>query len=201
MASSERHSKALRCIRNSLVHRGRAPSVRELAACMGFSSPRSAAVLIDELVQAGHLAKRDDGRLQVRPTAELGTITVDVPIVGSAPCGTPLLTGQNIEGSIRVDAKLAPPPHRYFILRAHGDSMDRAGILDGDLVLVRNTWEASEGDRVVALVDGESTIKILRLEGDVVALQPCSTNRSHYPIYATSELIIQGVVTARLPRT
>jgi repressor LexA len=167
---------------------------------MGFSSPRSASVVIDELVRGGLLSKRRDGRLQVRSTSQPGTITVDVPIVGSAPCGTPLLTEQNIEGSVRVDARLAPPPHRYFILRAHGDSMDRAGILDGDLVLVRHTSKAVEGDRVVALVDGESTIKTLRLEGDVVALQPCSTNRSHYPIYATSEIIIQGVVATRLPR-
>ena len=113
-----------------------------------------------------------------------------------------LFRGQlDIEGAVRVDARLAKPPHRYFIVHAQGDSMNRAGISPGDLVLVRSTAAAESGDRVVALVDGESTIKVLNVREDVVALEPRSTNPVHRTTYATSELAIQGVVVASLPPT
>lgn len=78
--------------------------------------------------------------------------------------------------------------------------MNRAGIEDKDLVLVRSTSTANDGDRVVALVDGESTIKILRHDDEVVALEPASTDQKHRPIYADSELLIQGVVVSRLAK-
>jgi len=195
----DRIAKALRCIRNHFVHSGRAPSVRELAACMGFSSPRSAAVLIENLIDDGYLSKRPDGKIQLRQvTTDVGVLTVDVPIVGSAPCGNPMFAEENIEGYVKVDSRLAQPPSRYFIVRAMGNSMDRAGIADGDLVLVRSTVEARDGDRVVALVDGEVTIKILRHGQHTVALEPKSSNPSHRPIYAASELEVQGVVVTKL---
>lgn len=78
--------------------------------------------------------------------------------------------------------------------------MNRAGINDGDLVLVRSTPHAENGDRVVALLDGESTIKKLSHASGVAVLQPDSTNEQHRPIYASSEIAIQGVVVQRLPR-
>jgi len=166
---------------------------------MGFSSPRSAAVLIDDLVAAGYLRKRQDGRIQLLRESGTGTArTVEVPIVGSAPCGTPLSAEENIEGVVRVDSRLAKRPHRYFIVRAQGTSMNRAGINDGDLVLVRSTRDARDGDRVVALVDGEVTIKSLRRGRDVVALEPRSSNPTHRPIFTATELEIQGVVVASL---
>jgi repressor LexA len=175
--------------------------VRELAACLGYNSPRSAAVLIEELIAAGYLSRRSDGRIQLRrDTDEQSVPTVDVPILGSAPCGTPLFAEENVESYVRVATRLARPPHRYFIVRADGDSMNRAGISDGDLVLVRSTPHAEDGDRVVALVDGMVTIKVLRKGQDAVALEPRSKNPAHRPIYADSELLVQGVVCAALPR-
>lgn len=189
----------MRAIRDHLAEHGRAPSVRELAAALGYSSPRSAAVLIEELVASGDLAKRSDGRIQVMRDADrAGTPTVRVPVLGSAPCGAPFHAEENLEGYVRVDVRLARPPHRYFALRAVGDSMDRAGIGDGDLVLVRSTRDADDGDRVVALVDSEATIKVLRRGEGVTRLEPRSSNTSHEPIYATHDLEIQGVVVGAL---
>lgn len=189
----------MRAIRDHLALHGRAPSVRELAASLGYSSPRSAAVLIGELVASGNLAKRSDGKIQfIGDPDPSGTPTVRVPVLGSAPCGTPFHAEENLEGYVRVDVRLARPPHSYFALRAVGDSMNRAGIGDGDLVLVRSTRDADDGDRVVALVDGEATIKVLRRGQGVARLEPRSANPAHEPIYATHELEIQGVVVTPL---
>lgn len=197
---SDRIPRALRCIRNHLAHHGRTPSVRELAACMGFASPRSAAVVIQELVRQGYVTKRPGGRIQlVRDFRRGGVETVSVPIVGTAPCGSPITAEEDIEGFVRVSTGLASPPHQHFILRAQGDSMDLAGISDGDLVLVRSTPQARDDDRVVALVDGESTIKILRRHDGIIALEPHSSDPRHQPIFADAGLSIQGVVVARLP--
>ena len=63
--------------------------------------------------------------------------TVEVPVVGRAACGMPILAEENIEEMIPVSTKIAAPPYKYYMLRAKGDSMDQAGISDGDMVLVR----------------------------------------------------------------
>ena len=124
--------------------------------------------------------------------------TREVPLVGSIPCGSPVVSEENIEAMIPVSEKLARPPHTYFLLRARGDSMNAAGINDGDLVLVQQQSTAKNGDKVVALVDNESTIKEFHRQKDVVLLKPKSTNRSHKPIIVTSDFLIQGVVVTSI---
>lgn len=196
--------QALRFIRNRLLHTGGAPSVRELSTELGFASPRSASLIIDRLIEKGFLRRRDQDRaLQLLRMPE-GTrdreSTVDVPLVGNAPCGAPLLAEENIEAMIAVSTTLARPPHRYFILRARGDSMTEAGIVDGSLVLVRQEQQARAGQTVVALVDDEATIKELRRGDDAVALVPKSKNPAHKPIVLRRDFLVQGVVVAALPK-
>jgi repressor LexA len=77
--------------------------------------------------------------------------------------------------------------------------MDRAGINDGDLVLVRQQTTAMNGDRVVALIDDEATIKEFRKTGEAVVLLPRSSNRKHQPIVLDREFQIQGVVVNVIP--
>jgi repressor LexA len=124
--------------------------------------------------------------------------TVQVPLVGSAPCGAPLLVEQNIEAWYPVSSDLARPGAKYFLIRARGDSMDEAGIADGSLVLVKQQDVAASGAVVVALVDDEVTIKELRLSNSAAALMPRSSNKSHRPILATREMRVQGVVVASI---
>jgi repressor LexA len=194
--------KALAFIRNRIVHAGSAPSVRELAAELGFSSPRSAADVIDRLIEQGYLRRRGDRSLQLLRMPEEGPdrdSTVEIPLVGAAPCGSPLLAEENVEGMIPVSTKLARPGRRYFLLRAVGDSMTEVGIEDGNLVLVRQQPTAEAGDVVVALVDDEATIKELRLSADAVALTPRSRNKAHKPLILRRDFQVQGVVVATLP--
>lgn len=119
---------------------------------------------------------------------------VDIPLVGSAPCGAPLFAEENVEAMIPVAQEKLQGGLQYFILRATGDSMDLAGIKDGDLILCKQKLTAREHDIVVALIDGEVTIKEFHREGDVIVLMPCSTNPEHQPRSLTDGVQIQGVV-------
>jgi repressor LexA len=196
-------ARALSFIRNRLVHRGTAPSVREVAAELGFQSPRSAAVVIDRLIELGFLRRRQSDRglqlLRNPETTREQEATIEVPLVGSAACGAPLLAVENVEAMIQVSTQLAPPPHRYFLLRARGDSMTEVGIEDGNLVLVRQQETAEAGQLVVALVDDEATIKELRRSKDAVALMPRSKNPANKPIVLRRDFRVQGIVVATLP--
>ena len=120
--------------------------------------------------------------------------TIEVPLVGTCSCGTPLLAEENIEEMIPVSTKIAKPPYRYFILRASGDSMNRAGINGGDLVLVRQQMTANNGDNVVALIDNEATIKEMQISDKEIILKPKSTSKQHKPIILSRDFRIQGVV-------
>jgi repressor LexA len=194
--------EAIREIRNSLMRAGRIPSMRELMSSLGYQSPRSASLLVDKLIKKGALRRKRDGRLQfVRSLGDDTTRaqTVDVPLVGAAACGTPIMAEENIQAMMPVSTKLARPPHRYFLLRAQGDSMDQKGIHDGDLVLVRQQTAAKDGDMVVALVDDEATIKEFRIGGDTYVLKPRSSNKIHQPIILTKDFQIQGVVVRTIP--
>jgi len=136
----------------------------------------------------------------IRYTAPvLSPITRDmirVPLVGSAPCGNPLVGEQNIEEYILVEKSKIKPGFKYFILIAEGDSMNLDGINDGDLVLCRLQEKADTGDRVVDLLGGENvTIKEYGpRENGVRLLIPKSTNKSHMPITPDEGDSVQGVV-------
>lgn len=125
--------------------------------------------------------------------------TVDmiaIPLVGSAPCGLPLMHEDNTEEMIMVDKNKIRPGFTYFIVQAIGDSMNKAGINDGDLLLCRYGVKPETGDRVVALLGGENvTIKYYDKdkEGRRILL-PKSTNPIHNPIIPEEGDSVQGVV-------
>lgn len=120
---------------------------------------------------------------------------VQIPLVGSAPCGDPLLGETNIEDYIPVEKSKIKPGFPYFILRAEGDSMNQAGINDGDLVLCRQQEKADTGDRVVALLGDNVTIKVYGAREDGVRkLLPKSSNPRHQPITPGEGDSVQGIV-------
>ena len=120
---------------------------------------------------------------------------IKVPLVGSAPCGEPLLGEQNIEEYVMVEKSKIKPGVKYFIVRASGDSMNQAGINDGDLVLCRYSEKGETGDRVVALLGGENvTIKFYDKKDGLRILLPKSTNKDHQPIIPEEGDSIQGIV-------
>ena len=179
------------------------PTNREILKMMGLKSPRSVAQYLDVLEEGGYI-QRGKGARNIKiiksPYDNSDSVkTIKVPILGYVPCGTPFLAEENIERSVVVSEKIAKPPYKYFILRAVGDSMNKAGMNDGDLVLVRQQMTANNGDIVVALIDDEATIKQLRLHKDYITLEPNSTNPDHCPIILERDFRIQGVVVRSMP--
>ncbi|MBP7791535.1 MAG: repressor LexA [Candidatus Goldbacteria bacterium] len=188
--------EALRQIRNSIMQYGRPPSVRELMKRLGYNSPRSVSYLFEKLEKKKIITRtgRDIKIITYFEGDDSRVNTVDVPIVGEVACGMPILAEQNILDKIPVSLKIAKPPYKYFLLKAKGDSMNKKGINNGDLVLIRQQQTAKSGDIVVALIDDEATIKEYKDLDGAIALMPRSTNPKHKPIIIQDDFMIQGVV-------
>lgn len=196
---SDKELEALKIIRNTLVHQGRIPSVRELMIGLGYKSPRSSAVLLKSLEEKEILRKKLDGSYQIvdfEIPEDYGSRaqTVKIPLLGSVACGIPIFADENIEAEVSISVEIIKRGYKYFLLRAEGDSMNEAGINDGDLLLIRQQQDANDGDRVLALVDDEATVKEFARSGGVVILKPKSTNKTHQPIILTRDFKIQGIV-------
>lgn len=187
-------------IRNQILHTGVTPSLRAIGSTVGYTSPRSAQLLVERLEKQG-LLKRVGGVMQLatRKMPSSSENVIDVPLVGSVACGMPTLAEQEPEALLAISTKIAKPGASYFLLRAKGTSMNRAGIHSGDLVLIRQQPTASEGEKVVALINDEATIKRFHRGSGVIILRPDSTDKRHKPIVVSENLIIQGVVAATLP--
>ncbi len=184
------------------MHYGRSPSVREIMNVLGYKSPRSAALVLDSLIEKGIIKRDEYNALHLLKNPKEGKghgRTVNLPLVGMVPCGSPLLAEENIEVMVPVSKNLIRPGQTYFLLRAMGDSMNEAGINDGDLLLIRQQPIAENGDKVVALVDDEATVKEFHRNGEVIVLKPRSKNKNHKPIILTRDFQVQGVVVSVIP--
>lgn len=198
---TDKELEAFRIIRNSILHKGRSPLVRELMKELRYSSPRSVSYVLEKLEAKGYISRPGRGQVRLKtdmPGSDSHAQTVNIPLVGSAPCGTPVFAEENTECTYPVSTALARKPYRYFLLRASGDSMNDKGIQDGNLVLVRQQPTAENGDTVVALIDGQATIKEFHRQSQAVVLKPKSTNKQHQPIILTSDFQILGVVQSIL---
>ena len=160
--------------------------------------------IIQKLITKGVLKRKSDGDLmldqfEINNESEHRAQTVKIPLLGTIACGIPILAEENIEAEIPVSVKLISPSNRYFLLKASGDSMNESGINDGDLVLIKQQPSANNGDKVVALIDDEATIKEFWNNGDTIVLKPKSTNKKHQPIILTQDFKIQGIVVSVIP--
>jgi len=191
---TERQHKILDYIRYVTKVRNYPPSVREIGEAVGLSSSSTVHNHLNQLERRG-LIKRDPSKsrtVQLVQDAELDQQrrnAVSVPIVGHVAAGTPILAEQNIEEHVLLSSELAKDG--YFMLRVRGDSMVNAGILDGDLVLVRPQQEAPNGSIVVALLEGEATVK--RIERSNGHVKLIAENPAYQPIVTTSVSLV-GVV-------
>ena len=199
-------------IRSYQMEKGYPPSVREMAAAVGLSSPSTVHAHLNALEDHG-LIKRDatkpralelfnaDGTSVIKPHQEEATPvqprgSVSLPVVGRVAAGVPILAEQNIEDTFTIPTEIATDSSS-FILEVHGDSMVNAGIFNGDYIVVREQKSAMNGEIVVAMIDGEATVKTFYKERGRVRLQP--ENDSMEPIYASNPVIL-GKVVALLRR-
>lgn len=196
---SDKDKRAFALIRNKIIHYGESPTLREINEVTGGKSPRSASLVVDRLVEAGLIKKSGRGLILANTYSDSSVSTIDIPLVGSVACGTPIFAEENIQTRIPVSTRMAQKGSKYFILRASGDSMNQAGINSGDLLLIKQQDTAENGEKVVALINDEATVKIFEKTHDAIILRPKSKNKTHKPIVLTDNCMIQGVVVAVLP--
>ncbi|WP_270573601.1 transcriptional repressor LexA [Candidatus Collinsella stercoripullorum] len=196
-------------IRAYQQEKGYPPSVREMAAAVGLSSPSTVHAHLSALEDHG-LIKRDktkpralevfeqDGTsvktAEVRAMPDRGSVSL--PLVGRVAAGMPILAEQNVEDTFTLPTEIVTDSSS-FVLEVHGNSMVNVGIYNGDYIVVREQKSAMNGEIVVAMIDGEATVKTFYKEHGRVRLQP--ENDAMEPIFATNPTIL-GKVVALLRR-
>ncbi len=152
---------------------GRPPTIREVQAAMGFRAVESARSHLRALVEEGRLRWQHGLARGLRlPSAAGGAPTVLVPLLGQVQAGDLTTAVQSPQGFLAVQTRVRPQD--LFALRVRGRSMVGAGILPGDLVVVRRQPTAEDGEIVVALVGDEATVKRLRRRRGRVELEPAN---------------------------
>ena len=165
---------------------GYAPSVREIGAAVGLRSTASVSYHLQQMQEKGMLQNPGaKGRKRAIVTA---VRPGQIPVVGVVTAGIPILAVENQEGTIPWEGEPG-----CFALRVRGESMIGAGILDGDLVVVRPQQTAEDGQIVVARLEDEATVKRLSLKNGEVWLLP--ENPNYDPIDGREAQII-GIVKA-----
>jgi len=167
----ETRERIFRFVRDRLLG-GLPPTVREVQEAFGFRSPQTAREHLEALVGAGRLSKRAGQARGYRLPEGSGFSAALVPLLGRVPAGSLDTAVEDLEGYLPVPAGRSSGD--LFGLRVRGESMTGAGILPGDVVVVRRQSRADSGDIVVALVGDEATVKRLRVRGNRVELHPAN---------------------------
>lgn len=185
------------------ISRGEKITIRALQTILGYASPRSISVLLDQIMDKGYLYRDSQDQIRISPTYSSDSVDVRlIPLIGTIACGMPIFAEENIETEIPVSTRLISASKKYFFLRAQGDSMNQKGIDDGDLVLIEQTEVPRDGQIVAALINDEATLKEFRHEWDLAYLIPHSDNPRHKPIILgdfSDNFSVQGIFVRVFP--
>ncbi|WP_078546957.1 transcriptional repressor LexA [Litchfieldia alkalitelluris] len=176
---SKRQQDILNYIKSEVKDKGYPPSVREIGEAVGLASSSTVHGHLSRLESKG-LIRRDPTKpraieiLDVEADSHvINYNVVNVPVIGKVTAGLPITAIENIEEYFPLPDKYVTPDDNVFMLEIMGDSMIEAGILDGDLVIVKQQQSANNGDIVVAMTeDDEATVKRFFKEKDHFRLQP-----------------------------
>jgi repressor LexA len=195
---TERQREILTFIVKETEARGFPPTIREIGEQMDIRSTNGVNDHLKALEKKGHLRREDLKSRAIRPAlpdggdvvplrrAAMGTGGVElvssdddmaeIPILGKVAAGQPILAVEQATDTVRVDRVLVGGHREVFGLRIVGESMIEDGIFDGDYVFVKKTPTAHQGDIVVAMIEGEATVKRYYPEGDRIRFQPANSN-------------------------
>ena len=187
---SKKQLEILNYLKKEILLRGFPPSVREICEAVGLKSTSSVHAHLESLEKNGYIRKdatkpraieildddfREERFRRITPDPSIDTSKPSefqqVPVIGNVAAGQPLLAVEAVESYFPVPVSKLPNA-QTFMLRVRGGSMINAGILDGDLVLVKQQETAANGEMVVALIDDSATVKTFYREKDHIRLQP-----------------------------
>jgi len=181
-------------LKTTIRKKGYPPTVREICDAVGLSSTSTVHAHMETLERKGFIrrapAKNRSTEILEQNFYKHNREMVNVPIIGRVAAGVPIFAQENIEDTFPI-----PVDHiknsTCFMLHVKGDSMIDEGILDGDLVLVRQQHDATDGDIVIALLEDSATMKTFSREGEYIKLSPA--NEEYEPI-VVRECDVQGKV-------
>ena len=195
--ADKRMEQIYKVIKEQLMKKGYPPSVREIGKEVGLKSSSTVHGYLNQLEAAG-MIRRDPTKpraidlLEDKPWER----TVNVPLVGTVTAGMPILAQENIEDTFDFPVNLMGTSCSCFMLRVKGESMIKAGINDGDYLMVRQQNTAENSDIVVAMLNDDTsegaTVKRFFKEDDRIRLQP--ENDSMQPIYGTDVSVLGKVI-------
>lgn len=197
---TDRQRSILDFLGDFLEGNGYPPTLREIGAHFGIRSPRGVQDHLEALERKGHIRRQREASRGIEllgVSRSSSANVVRLPLLGRVAAGQPVLSEENIEDWMEIDAALARKGS--FLLKVVGESMIEAHILDGDTLVVQAQEEASNGEIVVALIDDEATVKTFYREKNAIRLQP--ENVSMEPILVpagSAEVRILGKVIAVL---
>jgi repressor LexA len=184
---TKKQEEVLEFITSQINEAGIPPTIREIMKYFGFSSMRSVQDHLKALANKGYINLRKS----VSRGIELLTSPYAIPILGQISAGLPVESIENVEGYLDLVNKFTGK-RPLFALRVKGDSMEGAGIMEDDMVIVRKQPTAEPGAIVAALVDGEALVKTLKKERDKFVL------RAENPNYDDVELIEDSSILGKV---
>ena len=190
---SHRRTAVLNFIRDRVAGHGQPPSLAEIAEACGLASRGAARKQVLALAEAGLIEVTAGQARGIRPAGMRARADLlRVPVLGRVAAGSPIGADAGLADTLTLDVRLFSAAPDY-LLRVQGNSMIEDGILDGDLVGVKRTSEARDGQTVVARLDGELTIKRLSRSADALRLLP--RNPAYAPIEVESgqDFAVEGV--------
>lgn len=196
---TEKQEAVLRFIEDYQLKFGKSPTLKEMREQFGVSSDNSILKHLNALKEKGYLEKDDTPRgikllESVKEKFEAASNVMRIPLLGTIPAGGPVLSEEHVLDYFEVGKDLLKKPNGSFALRVTGLSMIDAGILEGDFVVANKDMSPKDGDIVVALVDGDNTVKRYRSKNGQVWLE--AANPDYKDISPSEYLEVQGVVTA-----
>ena len=192
---SKKQQEILDYIKSEILNRGYPPAVREICEAVHLKSTSSVHSHLETLEKNGYIRRDPTKPRAIEVIDEQFNLTrretVNVPLIGTVAAGQPILAQENIENYFPVPAEYMPS-NQAFLLRVKGESMIRAGINPGDMVLVEQRKDAANGDIVVAMLGDSATVKTFYKEKGHIRLQP--ENETMDPIIVDRNLDILGRV-------
>jgi repressor LexA len=186
-----RQREVLELIQRETARDGRPPTYRAIAQELGLQAIGTVQSHLRVLIRKGYLTK-DAGKARSLRLAHRSPAQ-EIPILGRVPAGRPLEALESAEGTLHVPARWKGD---HYALRVTGESMLHAGILDGDYVVVKRQSHAENGEIVVAMIDGEATVKYLQRKLGKVFLLPANPRFRPIEVPEGSEHVIQGKVVS-----
>lgn len=199
MAITEKQMQIYRYICDYIKKHDYAPTQNEIKSYFNFKSFGSVQRYINYLIEGGLLTNNENARRGLTPVQKQEMPnSFSIPLLGQVAAGNPIEAIEEANESIEVPMQMIKSSHHHFALSVQGDSMIEDGILEGDTVICRQQKIAENNQTIVALVDGETTIKRFKKHPSHIELIPSNSNFKPIIVHPEQNFSILGILVGLL---